>query len=123
MDGSVRHSGSNFPPFVSLGYWCPSFLGLASLAAGLPIHSKRHQRRCGWTTADRVVYAGLDERDSFTRRLRAWASCVRAPDVLAMSPLAGSRFDRYWRRSDSPYLTVQMWLDKTISVRNPREII
>src|SRR5262245_545585 len=107
MDGSASDSRSNFPAFVFLGHWCASFLGPASLGVGLPIRSKRRQRRCGRITADRVIYASLDERDSFTPRLRAWASCVWAPYVLAMAPLAGCRVDRYWRRSDCPYLTVR----------------
>ena len=104
MDGSVPHSHSNFPPFVSLGHGCTSFLGPASLGAGLPIRSERRQRRCGRTIADRVVYACLDKRDPFTRRLRAWTRCFRATDVLEMSTLAGGHIDRYWGRSDSAYL-------------------
>src|SRR6266550_8248034 len=104
MDRSVPHSRSNFPPFVSFGHRCTSFLGPASLGAGLPIRSERRQRRCGRTAADRVVYACMDERDPFTRRLRTWTRCFRALDVLEMSTLVGCSVDRRWRRNDSSYL-------------------
>jgi hypothetical protein len=79
-------------------------LGSSSLGAGLPIRSKRRQRRRGRTAADRVVYACLDQRDPFIRRFRAWPRCIWPFNVLEMPPLAGGHIDRHWGRSDSAYL-------------------
>src|SRR4249919_133603 len=104
MDGSVPYSRSNFPPFVSPSHRGTSFLGPASIGAVLPIRSERRQRRRGRTATDRFVYACLDERDPFTRRLRARTRCFRPIDVLEMPALAGGCVDRYWGRSNSAYL-------------------
>jgi hypothetical protein len=105
MGGSVPHSRGHFSSFVSLNRWCTFFLGLSPLGAGISVRSERRQRRRGRTAAYRVVYACVDERNPVPSRFRAGTRCLRAPDVLEMSPLGGCRVDRRWGRIDSTYLT------------------